>query len=106
MDEATRHETLPAPADSAVEGCPVFVYDGDRLIEILFSKWKQVGPGAWRLAEDFVFAPDEEIPQARFVFELPVGCFEFPVLTIHPGETVTFEYDESGGWMQQCEGGR
>lgn len=60
--------------DEIVE-VPAFVMNGDEIVEVFYSKWRELDPtvGKWGMAEPTAFDLRKEAD--RIVFELPHGCF-------------------------------
>ena len=55
---------------------PTFLCKGEKIVEVMYSRWGEVYPSEWRLLDQSRFVVlDEAID--RVVFELPTGCYNF-----------------------------
>lgn len=95
------------PPIQTIETCPTFLVDGDGAIhEVVYTRWHEVTPGAWRLAEPFEFSVDHEMPEAKLIFEVPVGCFELPILHVWEGTSIHIEDGGDVGSITPCSAPR
>jgi hypothetical protein len=83
---------------------PTFLCKGEKIVEVMYSRWGEVAPGEWRLMDRTpqVFLMDEV---DRVVFELPTGCFDLSVYT-SAGGSVGFEPFVPDGSREELHPGR
>ncbi len=71
------------------EKCLTFFVLGEKIQEVYYTTWESEDNESWSLAGTEVL--DVKHNADRLVVETPVGCFEFTIQPVQPGETITLE---------------
>jgi hypothetical protein len=83
---------------------PTFLCKGEKIVEVMYSRWGEISTGEWRLLES---TPNVVLGEAidRVVFELPTGCFDLAAYGV-AGSNIGFRnttYGEEGSHPGRCE---
>lgn len=80
---------------------PVIAMKGEKIVEVFFAEWEEVGSDEWVLKGSLDIVTPEDAD--RVIFETAVGCFQLN-MTMLAENKVTLSYKAgSGSTLQRCD---